>query len=202
VNFFNAHAARISLHELARFKFFRKLHCFTNHLQETSMSKCKPMSVTIALAYLLLRGAMDLNGQQAKPETPTENIFQMGLILQDSNGDQISDVVCGHVIVPKSPSAAENAAAANFAARLGYETGALTLPLVVSAAAQVVKNCISEKANLWVGRDALTPTTILTLKINRSQRDTADGVMWRVERKRPILPLAPLPVAQAGGVKQ
>lgn len=166
------------------------------------MSKCKTMSVTIALAYLLLRGAMDLNGQQAKPETPTENIFQMGLILQDSNGDQISDVVCGHVIVPKSPSAAENAAAANFAARLGYETGALTLPLVVSAAAQVVKNCISEKANLWVGRDALTPTTILTLKINRSQRDTADGVMWRVERKRPILPLAPLPVAQAGGVKQ
>ena len=40
------------------------------------------------------------------------------------------------------------------------------------------------------------------LKINRTQRDTSDGVMWRVERKRPILPLTPLPVAQAEGVKQ
>jgi hypothetical protein len=40
------------------------------------------------------------------------------------------------------------------------------------------------------------------LKINRTQRNAADGVMWRVERKRPILPLTSPPVSQAEGVKQ
>jgi hypothetical protein len=40
------------------------------------------------------------------------------------------------------------------------------------------------------------------LKIKRTQKDAADGVTWQVERKRPILPLTPPPVAQAEGVKQ
>lgn len=44
--------------------------------------------------------------------------------------------------------------------------------------------------------------TEVKLKINRTQRDTAEGAMWRVERKRPILPLTPPPVAQTEGVKQ
>jgi hypothetical protein len=42
------------------------------------------------------------------------------------------------------------------------------------------------------------------LNVKRTQRDTADGVSWRVERKRPIMPLpqpgAAVPVAE--GVKQ
>jgi hypothetical protein len=59
------------------------------------------------------------------------------------------------VIVPKSPGAAENTSAANLAARLGYETSALTLPIVVPSAAQMTKSCPTEKANLWVGRETL-----------------------------------------------
>jgi hypothetical protein len=39
-------------------------------------------------------------------------------------------------------------------------------------------------------------------KIKRTQKDVEDGVTWRVERKRPILPLTPPPVPQAEGVKQ
>jgi hypothetical protein len=59
------------------------------------------------------------------------------------------------VIVPKSPSAAENTAAANLAARFGYETTALTLPIVVTTTGQATKSCPAEKATLWVGREAL-----------------------------------------------
>jgi hypothetical protein len=55
----------------------------------------------------------------------------------------------------ESPSAAENTAAANLAARFGYETTALTLPIVVTTTGQATKSCPSEKANLWVGREAL-----------------------------------------------
>src|ERR1700754_3498147 len=116
------------------------------------MSRYRSISITTTLAFWLLSGSIILHGQQAKPETPIENVFQMGLMAQDTNGDQIADAICGHVIVPKSPSAAENTAAANFAARLGYETSALTLPIVVAATGQATKNCAAEKSNLWIGR--------------------------------------------------
>jgi hypothetical protein len=119
------------------------------------MSNCKPISIATTLACWLLSGTSILCGQQTTTETTIENIFQMGLMAQDTNGDQIADAICGHVIVPKSPSAAENTAAANLAARLGYETSALTLPIVVTATGQATKSCPAEKANLWVGREAL-----------------------------------------------
>jgi hypothetical protein len=135
------------------------------------MSKCKPISATTALACWLLIGTAGLYGQQVKSETSIENVFQMGLIVQDTNGDHISDVVCGHVIVPKSPSAAENTVAANLAARLGYETSALTLPVVVPTAAQMGKSCPTEKVNLWVGREALpsSATTVADKKLGQLQ---------------------------------
>ena len=119
------------------------------------MSKCKPIFIATTLACWLLSGTSVLYGQQATTETSIENIFQMGLMAQDTNGDQIADAICGHVIVPKSPRSAENTAAANLAARLGYETSALTLPIVVTATGQATKSCPAEKANLWVGREAL-----------------------------------------------
>jgi len=120
------------------------------------MSKRKSIFIVTTLAYCLLGRPIVLYGQQAKPETSIENIFQIGLMAQDTNGDQIADAICGHVIVPKSPSAAENTAAANLAARLGYETSALTLPIVVAATGQMAKSCPAEKANLWVGREAFS----------------------------------------------
>jgi len=70
----------------------------------------------------------------ADKETFLENPWQLGMLLQDTNGDKIADAVCGHIIVPANPNAAENTAAANVAARVGYETSALTLPVVIQNA--------------------------------------------------------------------
>src|ERR1700687_5918372 len=100
------------------------------------MSKAKSISIATTLTCFLLNATTVFYGQQAMTETYIENIFQMGLMVQDTNGDQIADAICGHIIVPKSPSAAENTAAANLAARMGYETSALTLPIVVPATGQ------------------------------------------------------------------
>ena len=50
--------------------------------------------------------------------------------VRDTNGDRLNDAVAARVIVPGVPSADDVEAAANIAARLGYETTALTLPLV------------------------------------------------------------------------
>jgi hypothetical protein len=80
------------------------------------MSKRKSISIAATLAYWLISRTIVLYGQQAKPETSIEDIFQMGLMAQDINGDEIADAICGNVIVRKSPSVAENTAAANFAA--------------------------------------------------------------------------------------
>jgi hypothetical protein len=60
--------------------------------------------------------------------------FSAGWMLSDTNGDGITDFVPGKVVVPAHPSATENAAAADFAARIGFGTTGLTLPIVVSAA--------------------------------------------------------------------
>lgn len=51
-------------------------------------------------------------------------------VVRDTNGDGLADRVAARVVVPAAPSVDEGLAAANIAARLGFETTALTLPLV------------------------------------------------------------------------
>src|ERR1700728_542938 len=127
------------------------------------MSKCSVVLIAAVLGSSLTMGT-DAFAQQAGPETPIENVFQLGLIVQDTNGDQLADVVCGHVVVASSPTAAENTAAANLAARIGYETTALTLPIVVQGSVQPGKGCVAGKASLWVGRAALTASAAVADK--------------------------------------
>src|SRR5262249_21093563 len=52
-------------------------------------------------------------------------------LTRDTNGDGLADVVAARVIVAAAATIADIEAATNIAARLGYETTALTLPLVV-----------------------------------------------------------------------
>ena len=59
--------------------------------------------------------------------------FAIGWMLVDTNGDGIADFINGKIVVPAEPTAAENAAAANLAARLGFGTTGLTPPVVVAA---------------------------------------------------------------------
>lgn len=88
-------------------------------------------------------------------ESFLENPWQQGMLLQDTNGDKIADAVCGHVIVSSNPSAAENTAAANIAARIGYETSAMSLPLVIQGTPQAVAGCSAGAKTIWIGEGAL-----------------------------------------------
>jgi hypothetical protein len=60
--------------------------------------------------------------------------FSTGWMLTDTNGDGIADFIQGKIVVPAQSSAAENSAAANLAARLGFGSTGLTPPLVVDSA--------------------------------------------------------------------
>ena len=75
--------------------------------------------------------------------------FSAGWMVVDTNGDGIADAVTGKIVLPANPTAAENAAAANLAARVAYGSTGLTLPLVVSAPAPS-----GGGATIWVGRAA------------------------------------------------
>ena len=76
--------------------------------------------------------------------------FSSGWMLTDSNGDGVLDFVAEKVVVPAEPSAAENAVAADIAARLGFATTGLTPPVVVSSAEDRAGG-----PRIWVGVKAV-----------------------------------------------
>src|SRR5919204_6570153 len=58
------------------------------------------------------------------------DFFKPGVVFQDRNGDGAVDFVDARIALPEHPTAGELAAAADVAARLGFETSAMNLPLV------------------------------------------------------------------------
>ena len=106
-----------------------------------------------------------------------EDAFHTGLLLRDTNGDSIADAVCAHIVVPDSPNEGENAAAANLAARLGYETSGITLPIVTTAArgARFHAQCSPAATNLWVGRGAVPAAHAAELEAMLAQLQLGEG---------------------------
>src|SRR4029077_2376322 len=58
------------------------------------------------------------------------DFFTPGAVFQDRNGDGVIDFVDARLVVAEHPSSADLAAAADVAARLGFETSAMNLPLL------------------------------------------------------------------------
>ena len=88
------------------------------------------LSFAAALGCLSLTSPDRLHAQTRHPQSLTALLAPMSL-TRDTNGDGLADAVAARVIVPAAPVMADIEAATNLAARLGYETTALTLPLVI-----------------------------------------------------------------------
>src|SRR5580692_3237546 len=113
------------------------------------------MTIRLRIACLLLFAVFFQPANKAfQASTPAADHlldpFSAGWMVSDTNGDGIVDFVSGKVVVPANPSAAENAAAADIAARLGFASTGLTLPLVISAAEDH-----NDGPRIWVGRGAV-----------------------------------------------
>jgi hypothetical protein len=102
----------------------------------------------VSLLLLALVGAFAWQTPPARVPTPIEDAFTAGWMLTDTNGDGIADFIRGKIVVPEQPTAAENAAAANLAARAGFASTGLTPPLVVSAGSML------DGPRIWVGKAA------------------------------------------------
>ena len=55
-----------------------------------------------------------------------EDVFAPGVFLEDRNGDGVVDFINARIVLPADPMPEEVAAAANIAARLGFESSAFT----------------------------------------------------------------------------
>jgi Zinc carboxypeptidase len=87
----------------------------------------------VAAASLVFSSLIAYQPGPGSTSTHLTDPFSAGWMLSDTNGDGIVDFVQGKVVVPDQPSAAQNAAAADVAARIGFETTGLTPPVVISA---------------------------------------------------------------------
>ncbi len=139
------------------------------------------LAVCAALALCCsYTGIAQTSTPPATPSSTLEDVFRLGVLVQDTNSDKIADAICGHVIVPAQSSVAENTSAANLAARLGYETSALTLPVVVSTATPPGKFCATPTTDIWVGREALPAATLSDIAPLLTELQIGEGGVFSV----------------------
>ena len=79
-------------------------------------------------------------------------------LARDGNGDGIADTVAARLVLPDSPTLEDSTAAANLAARLGFETSALSLPLTVKESA--VAQASGLDIPIVIGRGAAAVKTL------------------------------------------
>ena len=88
-------------------------------------------TLTLVIAGMALASqAPHLQGETA--ELAFDSLFNLGAVLEDRNGDGIADFVNVRIVVPEAASPSDISGAAEIAARLGYETTATDIPLVVA----------------------------------------------------------------------
>ncbi len=178
-----------------------------------------PLQAALLLSAAVAFGGGPLRGQQPPPadaphtaavpvehtasapvehESFLENPFHLGTLLQDTNADGIPDAVCGHIIVSSNPSAAENTAAANLAARVGYETSALTLPIVVQGSPKPVAGCTGPAQNIWIGAASLPPEAAASIKPIAATLGLGEGAVVAVNGGIAIVAPDPVGLLTAG----
>src|SRR5882672_10905497 len=101
------------------------------------------------------------------------NFFKPGVVFQDRNGDGAVDFVDARIVLPEEPSPGELAAASDIAARLGFETSAMNLPVPVSRgfdAAQV-------SPTIFVGVKSLAGSGVTLEAIGGTGLKAGDGAV-------------------------
>jgi Zinc carboxypeptidase len=115
------------------------------------------LGVVVGIALIAPRG---LVRAQPAPDRSRDlaTLFEPGGLLQDRNGDGVIDYVNARVVLAERPSAADVSAAADLAARLGFETMAMNLPLTATPEAGATALIVGGEG---VRRAGVTPPTAM-----------------------------------------
>ncbi len=89
-------------------------------------------AVIVLMAVVAASGLDEPNAKDEPGIPGIANAFGLtGGIVRDTDGDGLADVVAARIVVPARPAPEDLLVAINVAARLGYETLSMTLPMIV-----------------------------------------------------------------------
>src|SRR5213593_3930212 len=114
------------------------------------------MKRTLCLVTFLIGSSLLVPSAQRPEMRSLASLYDVATgAVRDTNGDGFADAVVARVIVPAEPAVEDVQGAANIAARLGFETTALTLPVVlkaneVTAAASIAVPILVGRSNAFV----------------------------------------------------
>src|SRR6185369_3083141 len=125
-------------------------------------------------------------GRTAPADTVAASLsefFAPGVVFQDRNSDGAIDFVDARLVLGERPSSAELAAAADVAARLGFETSALDLPMVrlkpdtTDDGARRLQLSETSGATIFIGAQALARAGVSLETIGVTGLKPGDGLV-------------------------
>ncbi|MBZ5556622.1 MAG: hypothetical protein LAO77_05035 [Acidobacteriia bacterium] len=141
------------------------------------MTKRLPLLAFVLAAACPLSGS----GQRAAeaPTTPTgpaalSDFFKPGVVFQDRNNDGVVDFVDARLVMPEHPTTGELAAAADVAARLGFETSAMNLPVARADVARGFQPS-GTGASIFIGVKSLAPSGVSVQSLGGGTLKAGDG---------------------------
>ena len=126
-----------------------------------------------ALSALVLCVGLPAHGVSQAPAASVPGdlttLFELGGLVLDTNGDEVPDFVNASLVTGGSPTLAETRAAAEIAARLGFETMAMDLPVSRDAEAGGVL--------IVIGRGGLAASGLTSPGVDPASLDTDEGAV-------------------------
>ena len=98
-------------------------------MRSNTSSRHWRLTAAVALAAALAANGAGARGQSPSVVTGLDEVYRTGAFLQDRNGDAVIDFLAAGILLGASPTDDEIAAAADIAARFGFETMAMDLPI-------------------------------------------------------------------------
>jgi hypothetical protein len=92
-----------------------------------------PVAIALVAVSVLVPARERPAAAQAPPIRGLDMLFAPAGAVRDTNDDGLADAIAARVIVPDDASAEDLEVAINLAARLGFETTAMTLPVAIRA---------------------------------------------------------------------
>lgn len=98
-------------------------------MTRTISRRLRRLWATVLVTVALGASAPGTRGQADQRAPGLEGVYKTGAFLQDRNGDDVVDFVAASILLGDAPSLDEIAAASDVAARFGFETMAMNLPV-------------------------------------------------------------------------
>jgi hypothetical protein len=144
----------------------------------TPPTVAKRLAVAVVLG--LVGRPVASTAQVVSPGFDLDGLFELGGLVADLNGDSVPDFVDATLVLGPRPDLYESLAATEIAARLGFETMAMNLPLELGVTAS--------RTSIVVGRSGLAASGLAAPGVDPTSLDDGEGaVALREEGGRTVL---------------